>query len=169
VTPDGIPCFDFSAALTNKPSPFSPGETTLPRTLAFFNPNKVQFTYDLVILGQLNHAPVITSIPVIEAIANHPYAYDVEATDADGDSLTFSLPIGPTNMTINPVTGLVAWSPAAGDIGSRDIRVRVEDGHAALLSSVTVSPSPPRRRTGRRTLLSVPIVSATITSNREVF
>ncbi|GAJ06326.1 unnamed protein product, partial [marine sediment metagenome] len=35
-----------------------------------------------------NKAPVITSSPITVAVVNQLYTYDIEATDADGDSLT---------------------------------------------------------------------------------
>jgi hypothetical protein len=34
-----------------------------------------------------NHAPVINSNPVTSSSVGVPYTYDVEATDADGDTL----------------------------------------------------------------------------------
>ena len=158
LSPDSIPYFDFTTTVIN--GTLNPQQSTLNRSLAFYNPNKVQFTYDLVVLGVLNRAPVITSVPVVDAVAGRPYAYAVQATDPDGDTLTFSLPIGPTNMAINAATGLISWSPAERDVGSRDIRVRVEDGHGGYAEQryvLSVTTPPPNRPPY---FVSVPVVDA---------
>ena len=80
------------------------------------------------------NAPTITSDPVLTAIANQLYTYDVEATGMDGDDLTFSFekdaadePIAPDGMTIDPLTGLIQWTPGPSDVGEHDVEVRVED------------------------------------------
>lgn len=44
-------------------------ETTGSRTLSFFNPSGTEFTYELVVLGQLNRSPQITTSPNIEALS----------------------------------------------------------------------------------------------------
>ncbi len=76
------------------------------------------------------HPPVITSTPVTTATEDQPYSYDVEASDQDvGDTLTFSLDVAPTNMTIDPTTGLTQWSPGNPDVGSHPVTVRVVDPH----------------------------------------
>ena len=62
VSSDGIPYYDFTATLSG--ATLDLGRSTLPRTLAFHNPNHVQFTYDLVVLGQLNQAPYFTTARV---------------------------------------------------------------------------------------------------------
>src|SRR4051812_22126658 len=59
VTPDGMPYYDFSDLLGD--GTLSPGEVSGSRVLEFFNPHGTPFTYDLVVLGQLNHAPAFTS------------------------------------------------------------------------------------------------------------
>ena len=52
VTPDGIPYYDFTSLVAG--STLEPGAVTSERTIAFYDPSRVQFTYDLVLLGQLN-------------------------------------------------------------------------------------------------------------------
>ncbi len=70
-------------------------------------------------------APVITSTPVTTANVGMLYTYDVEATDAEFDPLTFSLLSFPTGMTINPTTGLIQWTPAT--TGSAAVTVRAAE------------------------------------------
>ena len=56
-------------------------------------------------------APVITSTAATTATQGAVYAYAVTATDAPGDTLTYSLDAKPTGMTIDPATGAITWTP----------------------------------------------------------
>lgn len=56
------------------------------------------------------------------------YSYDVEATDPDaGDFLTFSLEVSPIGMTIDPVSGLIEWTPGSDDVGDNAVSLQVTD------------------------------------------
>jgi hypothetical protein len=56
------------------------------------------------------------------------YSYDVDATDPDGDVIQYSLLLGPSGMTINPVTGLISWKPGKNQAGSVQVKVKASDG-----------------------------------------
>ena len=58
-------------------------------------------------------APQITSTPATSAQVGVAYGYDVNASDANGDTLTYSLRQAPAGMTINASTGLIAWTPTS--------------------------------------------------------
>lgn len=75
-----------------------------------------------------NRNPQITSTPGTTATVGQPYSYDVDATDPDGDSLTYSLTAFPPGMTINATTGLIEWTPQANQTGSPAVAVQVSDG-----------------------------------------
>jgi len=75
-----------------------------------------------------NHAPTITSTPIITVAVDEPYTYDVEATDYDNDILTYSLTTNPAGMTIDSVTGEISWTPISSQIGDNDVTVKVSDG-----------------------------------------
>ena len=47
-----------------------------------------------------NNLPVITSSPVLSVNENSSYSYDVNANDADGDTLTYSLATAPSWLSI---------------------------------------------------------------------
>ena len=96
VTPDGIPYYDFSGVVAA--GTLQLGEATGQHSIAFYNPGRAQFTYDYVVLGQLNRAPLFTTTPVIEAYVGREYRYDADAADADGDTLTFSCEVGPASF-----------------------------------------------------------------------
>lgn len=72
-------------------------------------------------------APVITSSPVLTGKGLMPYAYQVTATDANGDRLTYSLISAPLGMSINSGTGLISWTPTAGQAGANPVQIRVAD------------------------------------------
>jgi len=84
-----------------------------------------------------NSAPVIESDPVATAKEGVAYTYDVEATDPDGDTITYSLTNSPTDMTINSITGVISWTPAAA--GSFDVNVEVSDSSKSEIQSFTIT------------------------------
>lgn len=74
-----------------------------------------------------NRAPVFTSIPVTDAIAGMRYNYRVQATDPDGDAITYSLRIKPLNMRIDSMSGLITWFPKFLDLRVHDVTVVATD------------------------------------------
>jgi hypothetical protein len=72
-------------------------------------------------------APVIASVPILAATVGTVYSYDVNATDANGDTLTYSLDTAPVGMDIHAATGLITWTPTAGQVGANQVTVRVAD------------------------------------------
>lgn len=84
-----------------------------------------------------NEAPIITSAPITTATVGEAYVYDVEATDPDGNVLTYSLTVKPSRMTINFSTGKVIWFPET--TGSYDVTVKVSDGKLSDTQSFTIT------------------------------
>ena len=80
-----------------------------------------------IMVAVANRVPQIISTPVISATAGTDYVYDVNATDANGDTLTYTLTQQPAGMAINPTTGLIAWTPTAIQAGNHAVTVRVSD------------------------------------------
>ena len=121
---------------------------------AFLDPNRSQFTYDLVFLGKLNQAPAITSVPVVEALAGRAYAYSATATNADSDPLTFSLTTAPSAMR-STTLGRLTWSPTADDLGTQASPSASRTAAAAMprrayVVSVTHAAPQPPAGTSRR-------------------
>ncbi|NES97429.1 MAG: hypothetical protein F6K32_19850, partial [Desertifilum sp. SIO1I2] len=77
-----------------------------------------------------NQAPTITSTPPQVATPNRPYRYDVRATDANGDPLTYSLTLPPEGMTIDSL-GRLVWRPQSQQVGNHAIEIIVKDTHGA--------------------------------------
>lgn len=84
-----------------------------------------------------NHAPVISSAPKKGLNAGEAYSYNVIATDADGDKLTYSLQSAPIDMTINAATGEITWTASASG-GSASFIVVVSDGKSSVTQQVSL-------------------------------
>ena len=85
-----------------------------------------------------NSSPVIESDPVTTAKEGAIYTYDVEATDPNGDILTYSLTVSPTGMTINSTTGAISWTPTESQIDENEVVVEVSDGSRSTTQSFTI-------------------------------
>lgn len=98
------------------------------------------------IVGEVNNwPPFINSEPVGDAIEEEPYRYDVLATDADGDALTYELAQAPSGMTIQADSGVIEWVPSVGQHGEAEVVLEVSDGFGGTDSqtfSITVAPAP---------------------------
>ena len=68
-------------------------------------------SFDLRVTGS-NDAPVITNAPRTTTQVGRPFNHQVDATDADGDPLTFTLTSGPVGMVMD-AQGLVQWTPTS--------------------------------------------------------
>lgn len=87
-----------------------------------------------VTVARANHAPVISSQPPLTLSAGLVYRYDVRATDADGDPLSYVLAgIPPAGMTIDSL-GRLTWATGAADVGDHPVAVAVSDGHGETVT-----------------------------------
>ncbi|MDP2944944.1 MAG: putative Ig domain-containing protein, partial [Atribacterota bacterium] len=86
-----------------------------------------------------NSSPVIESTPITTAKEGVAYTYDVEATDPNGDTLTYSLTTGPDGMTINSNTGVINWTPTEEQIGENEVEIEVSDQYRSTTQSFTIT------------------------------
>ncbi len=115
----------FTVVVTN-------GEVTNSQTVTIYIS---KFTADLD-----NASPVIASIPVISARANHKTTFQVIASDANlNDVLTYHLGSMPDFMSIDPMTGLITIEAVDSDIGSYPLTVKVSDGNTATTAHSSVN------------------------------
>ncbi|MBC6417735.1 MAG: Ig-like domain-containing protein, partial [Prochloron sp. SP5CPC1] len=125
VTPDGLPYYTYSKVMED--GVLAPGEKTGVRTIAFTNPEGVQFDYELVFLGELNRAPEFVGEPDREVVVGQEYIYTTRAVDPDGDELRYSVLVCPSGLTLEQDTGEVRWSTPV--VGNYTVTLAVEDGH----------------------------------------
>lgn len=91
-----------------------------------------------------NWPPFIDSSAIVMAEEEQDYQYAVEASDNDGDVLSFRLANAPIGMTINPSSGLIKWRPTSSQLGSFSVQVEVTDGRGGVAQQqfvVEVSPA----------------------------
>ncbi len=83
----------------------------------------------------LNQAPEVAAI--VEATVAEDVAYNgvVEATDVDGDTLSFSVVSAPEHgtLTLDEATGAYTYTPAANWSGVAVFRVAVDDGNGHIV------------------------------------
>lgn len=87
-----------------------------------------------------NNYPVINSLPSTQASTQNSYNYQVDATDADGDLLSYTLTKAPDGMAIDS-TGLISWQASDAQQGTHAVKVSVSDGKGSSLQSYTVAVS----------------------------
>jgi hypothetical protein len=79
-----------------------------------------------------NIPPRILSAPA-KSIVNNRYDYQVEATDAESDAITFSLETAPPGMTIDEHKGSLSWQISPGQIGVHKVRILAKDSQGAIV------------------------------------
>ena len=91
--------------------------------------------------GPTNSAPTISGNPATAVNIGDVYSFTPTASDADGDSLTFSIANMPGWASFNAGTGQLTGQPTLGNIGTySNISISVSDGAAsASLSNFAVS------------------------------
>jgi hypothetical protein len=87
------------------------------------------------------------------------YAYDADVLDPDGDTLTYSLVVAPTNMTISSVTGLIRWVPTPDQIGIHNVTVQVDDGHGGIAKQLYLLCVLPGNANHAPVIVSEPVTS----------
>jgi RHS repeat-associated protein len=106
--------------------------------------------------------PLIISTPPTQAAIGQAYAYQVIASDVDGDPLTYSLVAPPTGMAIDPNSGLIQWTPLSGQLGSNSVTLQADDGQGGIAQqtyTVVVSSTP---LNPRPIITSTPPLAATV-------
>ena len=79
-----------------------------------------------------NTAPTISGVPAASVAEDSPYLFQPSASDADGDSLRFSIQNRPAWASFNTGTGRLSGTPGNNDVGSYDsITITVSDGSAS--------------------------------------
>ncbi|MCA1780140.1 MAG: putative Ig domain-containing protein, partial [Xanthomonadaceae bacterium] len=90
-------------------------------------------SFSLAVVSSLsNAAPVIESAPVLTAQVGMPYQYRVQASDPDGDAVSFAFVEAPDGMTIDRTSGRVEWQPTSGQVGPSPVVIVVSDGRGGV-------------------------------------
>ncbi|TFG91995.1 MAG: DUF1565 domain-containing protein, partial [Candidatus Atribacteria bacterium] len=89
----------------------------------------------------LNKAPVVISEPIINAIEDQLYSYQVEAIDSNGDDLNYSFIVKPEGMRIDSENGLISWTPVNNQVGTLQVTVEISDGKYNVTQSFEIEVS----------------------------
>ena len=78
--------------------------------------------------NRANSAPVISGAPIIQFNSGETYNFTPTSSDAENDTLTFSISNKPTWATFNSTTGALTGTPSQTDVGTTtDILISVQD------------------------------------------
>lgn len=87
-----------------------------------------------------NQTPTISGTPPPTVMHGNAYSFTPSASDADGDTLTFSVANLPDWASFDPSTGRLSGTPSAADVGTyANIAISVDDGSAnATLAAFSI-------------------------------
>jgi hypothetical protein len=93
-----------------------------------------------IVVSVANRAPVIGGTPATSVTAGSAYTFQPTASDADGNSLTFTIANKPSWATFNAATGALSGTPTASQVGLYSgITISVSDGKvSAALPSFSI-------------------------------
>lgn len=102
--------------------------------------------------GGTNLAPTISGSPVTSVVAGSAYSFTPAASDANGDTLAFSISNKPSWASFNTVTGALNGTPSTTGTYS-NIAITVSDGNAsASLAAFAIAVTSTTSGTGNATL-----------------
>lgn len=71
--------------------------------------------------------PLVTSSPPSAVAVGQNLSYDVQTAEEAADGVRYAVVGGPAGLTVHAQTGMVNWSPAAGQVGTQTITIRATD------------------------------------------
>ncbi len=87
--------------------------------------DELDYTVTVGLIG----TPSFISSPPLTGEEEKLYVYDADAVPGTAacqdQTVTFSLIVGPPGMVMDPVTGVLSWTPGLGDAGNHDVTIRV--------------------------------------------
>ena len=97
--------------------------------------------FSITVSGLPNRAPTISGSPAGTVTAGSAYSFQPTASDADGDSLTFSIANKPAWASFNTTTGRLSGTPSSGQVGTyAGITITASDGQdSATLPAFSIS------------------------------
>ncbi len=94
-----------------------------------------------ITVAAVNHPPTISGTPSASASIGKEYSFAPTASDADGDTLAYTISNKPSWATFSTSTGRLQGTPAAANVGSfSNIVIAANDGHdSAKLPAFTIT------------------------------
>ena len=91
-----------------------------------------------VVVRATNSAPQLAAIGTLTVDEGQSVVMTPEASDPDGDSLTWSIDGLPDGVAIDPFTGRVNWRPTFEQAGVYAVQITVSDGQLARSEDLTL-------------------------------
>ena len=113
------------------------------------NPSLAQSVSQVVtfVVRASDAPPVLLPVADASVTQGQPLSIQLQATDPDGDPITFTASQMPSGATLNPSTGLFTWAPGILQAGSFSVRFTATDGLLSDSQNVNIqvnpAPTPP--------------------------
>jgi hypothetical protein len=78
-----------------------------------------------------NHPPMFVEQQGF-SFSGNTFTYQAQATDADGDRLSYGLEGAAEGMTIDRDSGRLTWSAPSGFLGDQPVTITADDGHGGV-------------------------------------
>ena len=149
--PAGTPFIRLTGLMSSTNGFYDAGSSIEQIELLFEHEGNERFDFELVVLGELNDSPRITSdpysenrgaaypvdifpsasssspVPILEIVAGNSFDYTPSTSDPNGDSVTLEVINGPVATDASKTS--VHWAPTSLDVGVHQIRLRAVDEH----------------------------------------
>jgi len=71
--------------------------------------------------------PLVTSAPPSAVAVGQNLSYDVQTAEEATNGVRYAVVSAPAGLTVNTQTGMVNWSPTAGQVGTQTVTIRATD------------------------------------------
>jgi len=118
---------------------YTPSSGAAASAMMTFNSDASNGAFTVNVSGRGNTAPVLNPIGDKNGFAFVNLAFDVTASDAEGDALTFGVSGLPVGATFDTNSGHFSWTPGASDGGAHPVTFSVSDGLASDSEAITIT------------------------------
>ncbi|MBI2574383.1 tandem-95 repeat protein [Candidatus Woesearchaeota archaeon] len=92
-----------------------------------------------ITVSNTDRAPVLSAIGSKSATENALLSFNISATDADGDSITYSAVNLPAGATLNASTGAFAWTPSYTQAGTYNVTFKATANSVEASEAVAIT------------------------------
>ncbi len=91
------------------------------------------------VTADTNQPPVLAAIGAKAGIENVLMAFSIQATDSDGDTLSYSASQLPPGASFNQSTRTFSWTPGYAQAGTHQVTFSVSDGNATDSETIAIN------------------------------
>ena len=120
---------------------YTPSSGAAANGMLSFNSDATNGTLMVNVTGRGNTAPALDPIGNKSAFAFVELAFDVTASDGEGDVVTFGITGLPVGATFDTNSGHFSWTPGPADAGSYPVSFSATDGLGSDSEAITITVS----------------------------